>query len=805
MSIGLQGIKPFWLIQSKPNKTQLITKQMKSTINVLALAACLFSGTLQAQNFPDEMHLSPDGKRLVTGDLPNAGLFDQSIIRNINLTFNQANYWTLLTNNFASKTDLLAAMEVDGVVFDSVGVRFKGQTSYSQVNGQKKSFNITIDSYVPGQDLMGYDILNLNNCFQDASFLREVFYQSQIKKYIPAAKSSFIHLYLNGQDWGIYPMVQQLNGSFLKEWFLSNDGTNWRADRPPGSPGGPGGGWGDGTAALNYLGNDTSLFKQYYTLKSTEFNNPWDYLRDACLVLDTVSNANMETALATYLDIDRALWFLACEIAFTDDDGYVYKGKMDYYVYYESETGRIVPLEYDGNSCMDLSRVTTWSPFYNQTNANYPLLNRILAVPALRQRYLAHMRTIVNEAFDLTTSHAKLDAYKAQIDALVQSDPKKIYTYAQFTAEVTELKTFMTNRRNALIGNAEVAQVAPTITATDMLVNGTSWTQPTSADSVSVITTITSTNGLDHVYLYTGTGIVGNFTKADMYDDGLHADGAPADGIYGATIAALPAGTWVRFYIEAAAANTAKSVKFDPQGAEHDVYIYYIAPVYATNSDIVINELMAKNLSTAADSTGEFDDWIELYNKTANPVDLTGYIITDNEFNLTKYSLPAATIMPANSYLIIWADEDGGQGNFHANFQLSGSGEKIMLLNPLGQIADEVTYGQQVDDQGYARIPNGTGNFVIQAPTFAANNETVAITPTSQDPHWNIYPNPAGNFVRIVTSTESQHPFTITDAYGRTIFKNTFTHSTLIPTADWAAGLYIINHGTKSEKLIIQH
>ena len=87
----------------------------------------------------------------------------------------------------------------------------------------------------------------------------------------------------------------------------------------------------------------------------------------------------MTTVVPNYIDVDRALWFLASEIAFGDDDSYVHKGKMDYYVYYEPETGRITPIEYDGNSVL-LSSTSSWTPFYNQTNANYPPMNKLLSV-----------------------------------------------------------------------------------------------------------------------------------------------------------------------------------------------------------------------------------------------------------------------------------------------------------------------------------------------------------------------------------------------------------------------------------------
>ena len=209
-------------------------------IKFLAAALLLQFGSALCQSLPAEWRITPDGKRLVIGDQTNTGLYDQSLVKSIYLTFSQANYWTLMQNNYASQTDIPATMVVDGVTYDSVGVRFKGQTSYMQTqNSQKKSFNITTDYVDPNQKLEGYQTLNLNNCFQDESFLREVFFQNKIKKYIPAAKSAFVKLYINGANWGVYPNVQQLNKDFLEEWYLSNDGTHWRADRPPGSPGGP--------------------------------------------------------------------------------------------------------------------------------------------------------------------------------------------------------------------------------------------------------------------------------------------------------------------------------------------------------------------------------------------------------------------------------------------------------------------------------------------------------------------------------------------------------------------------------------
>ena len=67
--------------------------------------------------------------------------------------------------------------------------------------------------------------------------------------------------------------------------------------------------------------------------------------------------------LNQYQDVDATLWHLADEIIFSDDDSYINKGGMDYYVYYDKYNERILPIEYDGNTVFGNPN---WSPFYNE-------------------------------------------------------------------------------------------------------------------------------------------------------------------------------------------------------------------------------------------------------------------------------------------------------------------------------------------------------------------------------------------------------------------------------------------------------
>jgi hypothetical protein len=132
---------------------------------------------------------------------------------------------------------------------------------------------------------------------------------------------------------------------------------------------------------------------------------------------------------------------------------------------------------------------------------------------------------------------------------------------------------------------------------------------------------------------------------------------------------------------------------------------------------------MAVNSITAADQDGEYDDWIELYNLTENEIDLSGFYLTDSKKNLTKWKFPEGTSITAKGYLIVWADGDTMQVGLHTNYKLSSLGERVIILSPEVEVLDKVEYAAQPSELGYARVPNGTGEFVWQTATFGYRND----------------------------------------------------------------------------------
>ncbi len=144
-----------------------------------------------------------------------------------------------------------------------------------------------------------------------------------------------------------------------------------------------------------------------------------------------------------------------------------------------------------------------------------------------------------------------------------------------------------------------------------------------------------------------------------------------------------------------------------------------VSTIQYSYAQIQINELLAVNSTIAYDPDfGEFSDFLELRNTAAEPVNLSGYTLTDNPDETGKWTLPALTLAPGE-LLLVWMDGlDKRPGDtafiayknavatmaaLHASFRLSGGGEYLGLFSPQGNPVDEVTYCTQTNDVSYGR------------------------------------------------------------------------------------------------------
>jgi len=90
------------------------------------------------------------------------------------------------------------------------------------------------------------------------------------------------------------------------------------------------------------------------------------------------------------------------------------------------------------------------------------------------------------------------------------------------------------------------------------------------------------------------------------------------------------------------------------------------------HSQIVINEYSASNVSQHPDAFGEFEDWIELYNLSPNPVDISGWFLSDKANNIAKIQVQSG-VVPGNGTIMVYCSRRAETipSGIHTNFKLN--------------------------------------------------------------------------------------------------------------------------------------
>lgn len=156
---------------------------------------------------------------------------------------------------------------------------------------------------------------------------------------------------------------------------------------------------------------------------------------------------------------------------------------------------------------------------------------------------------------------------------------------------------------------------------------------------------------------------------------------------------------------------------------------------------LVINEVMASNQHTLADAAGDYDDWVEVFNGGASPVQMAGMYWSDNPRAPFKWRIPAddpaATEIQPGGYLLFWFDGRPEEGVLHTSFKLNADGEHVSLYGRDSVLVDSVSFVQQMPDQSLGRLPNGNGGWFQSAlPSPRAENGGQPLLPRAPAPQF---------------------------------------------------------------------
>lgn len=156
------------------------------------------------------------------------------------------------------------------------------------------------------------------------------------------------------------------------------------------------------------------------------------------------------------------------------------------------------------------------------------------------------------------------------------------------------------------------------------------------------------------------------------------------DGSIAAQVTVAPMGeNQVMEWLENGYAVTGRPTPGFPNTEEG--YLLYTVGMPDENPAVVIGEILSSNRYALPDGEGMFSDVVELYNRTAEAISLSGYYLSDDKDNRQRFALPSVTL-PAGGCLLVFCDSTGKTkgDEIHANFGLS-VGETLYLTSREGK------------------------------------------------------------------------------------------------------------------------
>jgi hypothetical protein len=175
---------------------------------------------------------------------------------------------------------------------------------------------------------------------------------------------------------------------------------------------------------------------------------------------------------------------------------------------------------------------------------------------------------------------------------------------------------------------------------------------------------------------------------------------------------------------------------------------------------LCINEMLAANSSGIQDEDGDYEDWIELFNAGATPIDLSDYYLSDKEEEPLLWSFPSVVLNPGEFLLVFASGKDRTQGPWlHTNFKISADGEHLLLSHPDGYLVDAYLPVSLAPNQSYGRIVDGATALTVFAEPSpgASNNGQEVVVPSEEllsfSHHTGFYTQP---FELHITCTEPE-------------------------------------------------
>lgn len=466
---------------------------------------------------------------------------------------------------------LLGTAWINGVRYDSVGIRYKGNSSYFRSRKEtfrKLPINVKLDYKIKTQKMKGgHTTVKLSNAFLDPSFIRDPLAYSVIRKYMPAPQCNFTKVTLNNKFYGLYVNTESIDDNFLKKHFQTTSGflvkcdpDNWKRVRSQsGCPKGE-------NASLMYLNDSPGCYDAFYEVENAA---AWKPLLQLIKVLNRAPDD-----IEKILDVDQTLWMHALNNALVNFDSYTGSLSHNYYLWFDS-TNVAHPLIWDLNMAfggwrrnfsfetMKDEELIQYSPMAEFDNPKRPLISKLLRTPLYRKLYVAHLRTIVKDFLENGKLIADAQNMIKDIDPWVKKDTLKLYSYEDFQQSLDKtmvsgpdrvigLRQLMEKRSQWLVKHPVLSKTPPAITEVKHAASG---------DNLLVTAKL---GNAENGWCFYRKETMFAFARTALNDKGENGDVKSGDGIFSALIASAKV---KQYYI---AAENAEAAATFPERASYE-------------------------------------------------------------------------------------------------------------------------------------------------------------------------------------------------------------------------------------------
>ena len=506
----------------------------------------------------------------------DGGLFDPTVVRELHINFENDDYHNILTEGFFNTPSMRipASVTFNGATLDSVGVRYKGNSTFclpTQQNNVKVPYNLDMNYWISGQKLMDYNKVKLANAWLDPTYCKEYIASRIYRKYLPTPEINLIALHSQGNYTGLYVNTESINKQFLEKHFGEDEGVLFKCDGAGVFCDENGNGTEGGTPSLAHLGSDSTSYYDSYTIKS---EHGWEELMNLISTLEFTPE-NIEDVI----NMDRVMWAMAVNTVTNNLDTYNGYYVHNYYLYQDVE-GRfqMIPWDLDntfGGAIMGFSffspnDIYHFDPFFGGwDNSDYrPLIDLIYNTPMYRKQYIAHIKTVMEESMNQDEIAQEISSLQDIASSYASNDSNGLFSMENYTSNVQEafwstgfnwgfagILSTIEERMAFLSSHAEIDVPAP-ILGNLSIVNGVAHITAYDADEIQL--------------RWTTNSIASNFQSTVMVDDGTQGDEFASDGVFSIPMPNED-GADIKFYIRA---TNSEAMSLSPARAEYEYYIY---------------------------------------------------------------------------------------------------------------------------------------------------------------------------------------------------------------------------------------